>query len=415
MIEDMRAFSRMAEEAGINAIDVSVGMPEGRALKYEVPPIDLPVGFNVHNATKIKEVVNIPVVAVGRINDPIIAEKILDEGKADFIAIGRGQLGDPEFCKKAMKGNFDKIVKCIACDQGCIDKFMLSNESISCLRNPACGKEKEFELIPTEEKKKVLVIGGGPAGLEAATTLKRRGHDVILCEKSSSLGGQFYLAGAAPRKQEMSEAAIQMGEIAKDAGVDIRLQTKVTTEVIAKIKPDEVVLAVGSNPFIPNISGVNKEHVMTAHEVLSGIKTTKDKVGVIGGGLVGLEVAELLAEQGKEVTVIEMLDEVGKDLGILRKICVMENIYRDGIKMITSTRCLEIKDNSILIEKDEKQDELKNINSVVIAVGAKAKPVDDLKYYLDTNNIVYHVIGDAKKARRAIDAIWEGAKVGREI
>lgn len=414
VLDDMKIFSSLLEARGADAIDVSIGTPRG-SLQFEVPPVDFPVGFNVPNAVAIKEVVNIPVVAVGRINDPIFAEKILEEGKADFIAVGRGQLGDPEFCNKAMNDDFDKIVKCIGCDQGCIDQFMTPGKFVSCLRNPACGREASYELKEADIKKKILVVGGGPGGLETATVLKKRGHEVMLCEQSSSLGGQLWLAGVAPRKGELQEAALQMGKIAESVGVEIRLQTKVTEEIIEEINPDEVIIAVGSEAFILPIAGVEKEHVVTSHDVLKGLATTKDKVLVIGGGLVGTEIAELCVEQNKEVTIVELLDEVAKDLGVLRKICVMGSIHKHGIKMVTGAKCTEIKDNSVIIEKDDKQEEIKDINSVVIAVGARSRNTEELVGYCKDNNINYHIIGDAVKARRALDAILEGGQIGREI
>lgn len=414
-LEDMKIFSRALEAAGADAIHVSIGTPQGNSLKFEVPPVDLPVGFNVPNAAAIKAGINIPVVAVGRINDPIFAEKVLDESKADFIAVGRGQLGDPEFCNKAMHGDFDKIVKCIGCDQGCFDQFMIPGEFISCLRNPACGRESSYQLEQAEDKKKVLVAGGGPGGLEAATVLKKRGHDVILCEQSSGLGGQLWLAGVAPRKEELQTAALQMGKIAKDAGVEIRLQTRVTEEVVDQIKPDEVILAVGSEPVMLPIPGIEKPYVVSSHDVLKGLATTGNKVLVIGGGLVGAEIAELCVEQNKEVTIVELMDEVAKDLGLLRKICVMESLHKHGIRMITDAKCTEIKDGSVAIEKDGRVEEIADIDSVVIAVGARSKNTDDLVTYCKANDIGCHIIGDAVKARRALDAVWEGARIAREI
>jgi len=417
-IEDSKTVAKWLEEAGVDAINASIGVYE--TLHYTVPSVELPLAFNVENAAAIKSIVKIPVLAVDRINDPILAEKILDEGKADFIVMGRAQITDPEFCNKAQKGDFDAIVKCIGCNQGCVERLFLilasggmEEESISCLRNPACGREREYELIPTTEPKKVLIAGGGPGGLEAAITLRRRGHQPILCEMASGLGGQFFLAGVAPRKGEFSRAALQMGEIATREGVDVRLQTEVTPEFIEELDPDAVIVATGAQPIIPNIPGVNKEHVVTGYEVLKGSKTVKDKVLIVGGNFVGIAVAELLADQGKQLIIVERLDDIAKDLGMLRSPFIMKNFQDKAVKIITQAECKEINDNSVVIEKSGSQKEIKSIDSVVIAVGAK--PENSLKDYLETTGRQYYVIGDAVEHRKALDAIWEANEVARRI
>lgn len=409
-IEDAKEFAKLLEAAGVNALTVTMGVYE--SVRYSVQPIDVPVAFNAENASIIKSTVNIPVAAVGRINDPIVAEKILDEGKADFVVIGRSQISDPEFVNKAARGDIDGIVKCIGCMQGCGDNAS-RGLPISCLRNPTVGLEAEYALKPAEVKKKVLVIGGGPAGLEAATTLKKRGHNVLLYEKSSTLGGQFYTAGVSPRKEEMSEAALQMGRIAKREGVTIKLQTETTPEIINTVKPDVVIVASGSVPFIPNIPGSNRDNVVTASDVLKGVKTVKQKVAILGGGLVGCEVAEFLAENDKEVTIIEMLDEIAKDIGPARKSFMMEHLTDHNVRICTDSKCLEINENSVLIDNKGNIEEIDDIESVVIAAGVK--PNNSITEYLEENNIEFHVIGDALKARKAIDAIREAADISRKI
>lgn len=411
-VEDIIDFAKEAEKHGVDAFDISAGTaPE--TVFLEVPPVDVPIGFNVDSARRVKEAVNVPVITAGRINDPFIAEEIIKNGQADFVDIGRGQLADPEFCNKAERGDVEQIVKCIGCNQGCFDKYVQPGEFISCMRNPACGHEAEYLLEPAPEKKKILVIGGGPAGLESAITLKRRGHEVILCEKENHLGGQFYIAGVAPRKSEMTKAAIQMGEIARQEGVEIRLETAVDYPLIEEIQPDEIIVATGAVPFIPNIPGVDLAHVVNSHDVLKDKVSVGKNVVIIGGGLIGMEVAELLSEQGKIVTVVEMQAEVAKDIGMLRKVFTMKHAYEKGIKLLVNSKCLEIKEDTVLIEQGEEQLEVTNIDTVILAVGSKA--YHPLEGYLEKSKIPFHVIGDAHQPRKALEAIWEGNKIGRAI
>ncbi len=413
-IEEVIEFCKMAKEAGVDVLNVSRGNFSSAAIKYEVPPIDLPRGFNVKNAARIKKETGMITIAVGRINDPALAEEIIASGQADMVTVGRGQLADPDFCKKAKEGRVEDIVKCIGCNQGCYDGFVSPDSPhITCLRNPAVGREAEFRLSPAKEPKKVLIAGGGVAGLEAAITLKRRGHEPVLCEASDTLGGQFLLAGRAPRKEEMTEAAIAMGEMAKRENVDIRLSTPVTPNLIREIHPDEVIIAIGAEPVKPDIPGIDLPHVASAHDVLAGKAEAKGNVVVIGGGLVGLETAEYLAA-GNHVTVLEMQDDVGKDLGQLRKICVMEHLHMSGVQLVTNATCVEIKDNAVVIEKDGERQEIA-CDSVVVAVGAKPRASEDLSSYCDGAGIPFHIIGDAVRARKALDAIAEAAEVARRI
>ncbi|MCR1950961.1 NAD(P)/FAD-dependent oxidoreductase [Clostridium sp. DSM 100503] len=414
-IEEVIQFCKWAKEAGVDVLDVSRGNFSSAAVKYEVPPVDLPRGFNVENAARIKKETGMITVAVGRINDPEQADEIIRSGKADMVVMGRAQLADPEFCNKAKNGNIDDIIRCVGCNQGCYDGFTDPNVPfITCMRNPALGREAEFVIKKAENPKNVLIVGGGVAGLEAAIELKDRGHNPILCEASNSLGGQFVLAGAAPRKEEMKEAAIAMGEMAKRKGVEIRLSTPVTTEVIKEINPDEVIIAAGAEPIKLNVPGADLPHVTNSHDILAGKSKVNGDAVVIGGGLVGLEVAEYLSGNVDNITVVEMLNEVAKDLGQLRKICVIENLYHEGIKTITEAKCIEIKEKSIVIDKNG---EIKDVpcDSVIVAIGARSRNFEEISDYCKENNIPYHVIGDAVRARRALNCIEEASEVARKI
>ncbi len=409
-LDDQIEYAKLLETLGVDIIDVSIGVYGYQ--EYLIPPLDMPLAINAEKAKKIKAALNIPVMVVGRINDPLVAANVIDDGCADFVAIGRGLIADPDFVNKVASGEWDTIVKCIGCNQGCFGTSIMA-QPLQCLRNPCVGREAEYELKPAVVKKKVVVVGGGPAGLEAATTLKLRGHDVILFEKGSRLGGQFYLAGVDPRKKEMSDAALQMGRTAARAGVEIRLQTEVTPEMLEEIKPDAVILATGSVPAVPRIPGIDKEHVVNAQQVLSGEKTVKNSVAILGGNVVGTEVADFLAENGKKVVVIEMLDSAAADLDFVRKRLLLETLDKYGVKIFTSAKCVEIKDTAVVIEKDGKPETIEGIESVIVAAGVR--PYNPLAEALDKSGIEHYVIGDAQKTAKIINAIQAAAEIARKI
>ncbi|WP_026881578.1 FAD-dependent oxidoreductase [Clostridium akagii] len=414
-IEDVIEFCKLSKEAGVDVVDVSRGNFSSAAIKYEVPPIDLPRGFNVENAARIKKETGMVTVAVGRINDPAQAEEIIEGDKADMVVIGRAQLADPDFCNKAKQGKESSIVRCVACNQGCYDGFVSPDVPfITCMRNPALGREAEYKIVKTNTPKRVLIAGGGVAGLEAAMVLKLRGHNPIVCEVSDSLGGQFVLAGVAPRKGEMKEAAIIMGRQALEQGIEVKLNTTVTTELIEEINPDEVIIAIGASPMKLNIPEGDLHHVTNSHDVLSRKTTVSGKVVVVGGGLVGLEVAEYLHGKATDITVVEMLDTIAKDIGQLRNICVMENLYSDGIKTLTNAKCVEIRNDAVVIEKDGKKEDLP-CDYVVVSIGARSRNFDNISKYCEEKGIPCHAIGDAVRARRALNAVAEASELARKI
>ncbi len=414
-IEEVIAFCKMAKEAGVDVLDVSRGNFSSKALKYEVPSIDLPRGFNVENVARIKKETGMLTIAVGRINTPEQADMIIENNQADMVVIGRGQLADPDFCNKAKEGKEDQIVRCVGCNQGCYDGFVsIENPYITCMRNPALGREVEYALVKTTEPKKVLIAGGGVAGLEAAMTLQRRGHHPIVCEAAATLGGQFVLAGAAPRKEEMKEAALWMGEQALKEGIDIRLETPITEALIDELLPDEVIIAIGAEPMSLNIAGNDLPHVVNSHEVLEGKINVQGNIVIIGGGLVGLEVAEYAEEKAKQITVVEMQNEVAKDLGEIRKISVIENIETAGIKTLTHSKCVEIKNEVVVIDKEGQLEEIP-YDLVVVAIGAKSRNFENITTACHKKGIPYHIIGDAVRARRALNSVAEAAAVARLI
>lgn len=409
-LEDAIEAAKLYVKEGLDALDVSQGCYD--ALPYTVPPYFLPQKVNVYNAYQIKKNTHVPMIVAGRINNPDTAEEVLHDGMADFIGLGRPLLAEPDFIKKTMEGNTDDIVRCIACNQGCVGRVFkgLGN---SCIFNPATGHEREVLIKPAKQKKKVLVIGGGPAGLEAARVAQIRGHEVILLEKEVALGGQFIEAGRAPHKELFAEAAIHMGYRAFKAGVDIRVYTTANEERIREINPDVVIVATGADPIMPDIPGIGRLNVYEARKIIvSDQLIGENHVAVIGGGLIGLEAMEILSFQGKKVEVIEMADEIGKDLEMYLKPYVFGIIKEQLIKIHLNTQLIEIMDDSITIENEGKQREMP-CGAVVIAVGSKSNTsiTDTVKKL----GYEYHVIGDAKEPSKILQAIWGANEIARSI
>ncbi len=405
-VEDTVTFCKLAKEAGIDVLDVSRGNVLTNGLKFEVPPADLPHAFNIDNAARIRKETGMITIGVGRINTAELAEQLLEEDKVDLVVMGRAQLVDPDFCNKAQAGNTDDIDYCVGCNQGCYDGFEnVESPCITCLRNPAVGRERECALTPAAEPKTVLVAGGGIAGLEAAIILKKRKHNPILCEASDILGGQFLAAGQVPRREEMKKAVISMGEKARRLGVDIRMNTRVTPELSAQINPHTVINAIGAEPIVMPIPGHDQPFVVTSQDVLNGKVTVTGNVVILGGGLDGMGTAEFLAEKGAKVTVLDSQKDICADMGSTRKICVMESIHGKAIKPVTEIKVTEILDHSVIGEKNGKR--VKYSCDYVVMTGARKRDGSAIEKACYDNHIGYYEVGDAGMARRALDATRE--------
>jgi len=408
-LEEAKIIAKMLEAGGVNALHISGGIYDS-PVPVTTAPMALPRGNMVHLAAGIKEVVNVPVIAVGRINDPELAEEILRQGKADLVSMGRALLADPYLPRKAAAGALDEINRCTACDE-CISK-LLFNEDIVCSVNAALGKEEEHRIEKAEVQKRVLVVGGGPAGMEAARVSALRGHEVILYEKSGRLGGQLNLAAVPPHKEEIKNVTAYLEPQIRKLGVKVILGEAVTPSLVEKIKPDMVFIATGAVPPVPENLEVKGGNIVTANDVLSGVASVGERVVVIGGGMVGAETAEFLAERGKKVTILEILGRIGVDMVPMVIMLLYRRLKERGVVMLTNAKVREITELGVGYEKDGKK-QIVEADSVVLATGSKLNI--GLMKALEGRVPEFYAIGDAEKPGNVLKAIHDGYRMAREI
>jgi 2,4-dienoyl-CoA reductase (NADPH2) len=432
-------FAQVMEASGADAIDVTGGWHE-----TQVPQLTMmvPQGGFSYLARGVLAKVKVPVVVCNRINDPVLADEFLRRGQADLIGMARALIADPELPNKAINGDFDAIRHCIACNQGCFDR-VTRGAPVGCLVNPRVGREMEPEMtpLPVKTRKKVVVIGGGPAGMMAAVTAAQRGHRVTLYERSSMLGGQLPLAAAPPGRREMATLVRDLSSQLHLCHVEVILGQEVDSGMVESISPDAVVVATGALPLIPDIPGIHFPHVVNAWDVLAGRVDLDSPVAIIGGGAVGCETALTLARIGTisaddlhflfenqaetpdtlrslilhgtfEIAVVEMLTKIGRDIGPSTRWSILQDMSRRGIRTYEAAKAVEITTESVLIEQEGHTIHLP-AKSVVAAVGAR--PVNRLYEQLREKVQDVYLIGDAKKPRKALEAVHEGFEIGLRI
>jgi 2,4-dienoyl-CoA reductase-like NADH-dependent reductase (Old Yellow Enzyme family)/thioredoxin reductase len=397
-------------EAGADCFSITTGMQFD--LSYTVAGFGVPKGLNVDSAAAVKAAVGVPVIVAGKLNDPLLAESVIADGKADLVAIGRGLVADADWPNKVREGRWEEIRACIACNQGCIGA-LVAGMPFTCLVNPEAGREWELALRPAVQAKRVWIAGGGPAGLETARVAALRGHDVTLYERANELGGQFRLASIPPRKQEITPYLHYLGHQVERLGVKIALGAELTASLVGDAQPDAVVIATGSRPKEAAIPGTDGENVVTAHDVLAGNAPTGDRVAVAGGGQVGCETAEFLHRYGKEVTLLEMRPELSPGERSVPRKWRLANLAQTSIRVLVSTRIVEIAGDCVVVERDGKREVLAAFDTVVLALGAE--PENRLAAELAGKAAELHVIGDAQQPANALEAIAAGNELGRRL
>ncbi len=368
-------------------------------------------GFSADYVTEIKRAVSVPIITVGRYTEPQYAELMIAEGRADLVAFGRQSIADPEMPNKAKEGRLDLMNPCIGCLQGCVPN-MFKGEPITCLVNPLAGREADFK--PAETKKTVMVIGGGPGGLYAAFTAAQRGHAVTLYEKGDIPGGNMRLAAYPPGKGDITNMVRSYIAKCEEYGVKMILNTEVTPALVAEEKPDAVIVATGSNPLVLPIPGINETGVIHAGDLLDGKAAVGKRVLVVGGGMVGCEVADFLGELGHEVTVIELRDQLGPDVIPEHRKFLMKDFDTYKVQGVTGAKVAQFFTDGVSYTlADGTEGRLEGFDNVVLAMGYRNN--DTISEEIKKIVAETYVIGDAVKARKALDATAEGLNAALEI
>ena len=412
--EETIEFIKMIQDK-IDLVHVSLGViTHPRYFHYHMPPTYLPHAYNVHRAEKIKKAVQIPVTCVGAILDLEMADKIIAEGKADIVAMARAHIADPEIVNKTYHTELDDIRPCVRCGL-CVERVR-NFYPVRCAVNPVIGREVEYRYIrPAEKKKNVIIVGGGPAGMEAAIIASSRGHQVTLYEKEKELGGALRVAASPSFKADMKRYLDWLIKKTQQAPVEIKLSTEATANSIKALRPDVLIVAVGAEPLIPDIPGVKKPNVVIANDVDTGRAETGKTVVVAGAGLTGCETALHVAQQGKKVTVIDIISEleIAKDASLINRIGLMELLQQHGVEFKTEVKLEEITDKgAVVIDKNWNRFEIP-ADTVVLALGVKSR-YETVKALQGLAREVY-VVGDCSSPRDVMAAIHDAFNVAAEI
>lgn len=409
-VDEALEAAKILQEAGYDAFDADAGTYD--SWYWAHPPMYFDKGMYLPLAKRLQEVANVPVMVAGRMDDPEMAIKAYNDGIIDMVGLGRPLLADTEYVNKLRADNISSIRQCLGCHDGCFGR-LLEHGLGSCAINPECGRELTVGIHKAEDKKKVVVIGGGPGGMEAARVSALRGHDVTLFEANSKLGGALLIAGVPSFKEDDRVLVAWYETELNNLGVDVKLNTKADKETISALKPDTIFVAEGSTPIVPPINGVEK--AVLAQDVLLGNVEAKNNVVVIGGGLVGCELSLHLAKQGKKVTIVEALPDIlksGITLPPMNEWMLRDLLAFNKVTIKASSRLESITDDSAVITTANGNETISS-DQIILAIGYKSRKslFDEIK------NDYAHIynLGDSRKVRNIRGAIWDAYEVAREL
>ena len=413
-LDESPKMAKILEEAGAAYINVSMGSYQSHWKMNDVMRME--EGWKLPIWATIKDAVNIPTIAVGGNRHAEFCERVLNEGKADFVCMARQTLADPYWPMKVKEGKEEDINYCISCLR-CLFARGGGNQVVRhCTVNAMWGRELEYaELKPAGVKKKVMVIGGGPAGMEAARVASSRGHEVTLYEKGGELGGQLLVANVPPGKKKMLWPRDYLVKQLRKQGVKIKLNTEVTLDTVKRGNPDSIIVATGAIPLTPSIPGINNANVTLSWDILKGkAKITGKGVVILGGGMVGCETGELLAEQNNKIVIIEMLPKAANDVEPINRRVLMDSLEGLQVTILTDTKVIEINDQGVVVIDTKNGDRrLLEAEQIVVALGSA--PEQSLAGQLEGKVDELHVIGDCQCCQTALEAIEGGFLVGNNL